>query len=157
MKKIKKIGLIIILILGTASIVKVLLEKYQSDEELKIGQEYVFTVDVPETNVAINAAQIDIRFDNTKLAIIKMEKNRQFFKNELQEEFNNDSGWARVSGGIASPGIKQKNIRMLIVYFQAKKAGRAWIEYSPTGLVLGNYEKADEVFKLNGKTWLNIE
>ncbi len=131
-------------------------KEIENDQEIPVGQEIIFEIMVPKIARDINAAQIDLRYDEKRLLLTKVEENRNFFVYEVEKEYDNKFGWSRISGGLPHPGIRGPNLVLAKFYFQAKASGNAYIDYSPTSLVLADDGKAGEIYKLAGKKWYKI-
>ncbi len=127
-----------------------------NDQDILVGQEIIFEVLIPKTSMSVNAAQIDLRYDDKKLALVRIEENKKFYMYVLEKEYDNKLGWTRLSGGLPHPGMGEANLVLAKFYFQAKATGNAYIDYSPTSLVLADDGRAGEIYKLAGKKWYKI-
>lgn len=128
----------------------------KNDQEYMVSQEIIFEVVIPKTKMSINAAQVDLRFDEKRLALTKIEENKKFFVYQIEKDYDNSLGWSRMSGGLPHPGIKESNLVLVKFYFQARQSGNAYISYSPTSLVLADDGVASEAYKLTGEKWYRI-
>jgi len=153
--KIKRVLILLLLLIFFIYIIFRIYNKYfyvpKYGGNVGLNSQIIFQVEVPYTPIAINAAQVDIRYDMEHLSLEKIEENKTFFKYILEKKNENSIGFARVSGGLPNPGMQKNNLRLVTFYFKPKKIGEAWVDYSPTGLVLANDGKATEVYKLKGR------
>lgn len=106
--------------------------------QYKINEVFSMKIEVKGIKTPINVVQADFSFDPKVLEVINVSTLNSFATIFLQKDVNNDFGYARISGGLPSPGFKEERGIFAEVYFKAKQAGLATVEFLPTSLVLAN-------------------
>lgn len=118
-----------------------------SINQYKTGELFSMEIRLTGIETPINTVQADIGFDKDKLEILEISTKGSFATIFLQKEFNNDLGYARLSGGLPNPGYSGSNGLFGIVYFKSKSAGLAEVHYLDSTLVLANDGKGSNILK----------
>jgi hypothetical protein len=114
----------------------------------------IFPMDITLANVKtpINTVQADLGFDPGLLEVMDITTDGSFAKVFVQKEVQNDTGFARISGGLPSPGVTCDECHFASVIFRTKKPGTAVVDYLPSSLVLANDGKGSNIIKSLGST-----
>jgi len=118
-----------------------------SESQYKVGEIFPLKIQLTGIEVPINAIQADIGFDKNRLEVVEISTKDSFATVFLQKEMNNELGYARLSGGLPSPGFNAPTGLFGTVYFKAKQAGLAQISFLDTSLVLANDGEGTNVIK----------
>ncbi len=118
-----------------------------SESQYKVGEIFPLKIQLTGIEVPINAIQADIGFDKNRLEVVEISTKDSFATVFLQKEMNNELGYARLSGGLPSPGFNAPTGLFGTVYFKAKQAGLAQISFLDTSLVLANDGDGTNVIK----------
>lgn len=104
----------------------------------KVGDVFSVLVNVNSGGQAINAASVQVNFDNTKLEITDVGFSRSIFTIWTEEpKFSNAAGSISFSGGLPTPGFIGSSGAIVRVNFKAKATGQASIVMT-SGSVLAN-------------------
>lgn len=104
----------------------------------KIGDIFSVLINVNSGGQAINAASVQMSFDNTKLEVTDIGYSRSIFTIWTEEPvFSNAAGSVRLSGGLPTPGFIGASGAILRVNFKARAAGQASVIMT-SGSVLAN-------------------
>lgn len=109
----------------------------------------IFPMEISINNIKnpINAVQADISFPPDKLEIIDITTKNSFANIFIQREINNETGYARLTGGLPSPGFSSDRGTFGTVFFRSKNPGLAKIEFLPTSMVLADDGRATNILK----------
>lgn len=118
-----------------------------SEAQYRVGEVFPLKIQLIGIEVPINAIQADIGFDKERLEVIEISTKDSFATVFLQKEMNNELGYARLSGGLPSPGFNAPNGLFGTVYFKGKKPGLEQVYFLDTSLVLANDGKGTNVIK----------
>ena len=104
----------------------------------KVGDIFSVLMNVNSGGQAINAASVQMSFDNTKLEVTEVGYSRSIFTIWTEEPvFSNAAGSVRLSGGLPTPGFTGASGAILRVNFKAKATGQASVVLT-SGSVLAN-------------------
>ncbi|MFA4890657.1 MAG: cohesin domain-containing protein, partial [Candidatus Paceibacterota bacterium] len=104
----------------------------------KVGDIFSVLVNVNSGGQAINAASVQMSFDNAKLEVTEVGFSRSIFNIWTEEPtFSNAAGSVRLSGGLPNPGFVGASGAILRVNFKAKTTGQASVVLT-SGSVLAN-------------------
>jgi hypothetical protein len=106
--------------------------------QYRLGQMFTLEIDVKNVHSPINAVQADLAFDPQFLEVVLVQTHNSFASIFLQNEFNNQEGWVRLSGGVPNPGFTGSRGVFGTVYFKTKSPGVTEVKYLPSSLVLAN-------------------
>lgn len=109
--------------------------------QYRLGEIFNMNIDLTDVDTPINTVQADISFDKTTLELIDITTKDSFADIFVQKEIMNDSGLARISGGVPNPGITCTTCHFASIYFKGIKPGIAKVSYLPTSMVLANNGK----------------
>ncbi|MFA4890588.1 MAG: cohesin domain-containing protein, partial [Candidatus Paceibacterota bacterium] len=104
----------------------------------KVGDIFSVLVNVNSGGQAINAASVQMSFDNAKLEVTELGYSRSIFTIWTEDPtFSNAAGSVRLSGGLPTPGFVGASGAILRVNFKAKATGQASVVMT-SGSVLAN-------------------
>lgn len=118
-----------------------------SKNQYKTGEIFGMDIKLSGIETPINAIQADIGFDRERLEVVDISTKGSFATVFLQKEYNNDLGYARLSGGLPNPGYNAPEGHFGTIYFKSKLAGLAQVFYLDSSLVLANDGKGTNVIK----------
>lgn len=118
-----------------------------STGEYRLGEVFPMKLEITGIKTPINAVQADISFNPQKLEVIDITTTDSFATIFIQKEINNKIGYARLSGGIPSPGFSGADGVFGTVFLRGKVPGLARVKFLPTTLVLANDGKGTNVLK----------
>ncbi len=104
-------------------------------------------IEIAGIKKAINAVQADIGFDSRRIEMVGISTKDSFANIFIQKEINNEVGYARLTGGLPSPGFFADRGTFGTVLFQGKSPGLAQIEFLPSSMVLANDGRGTNVLK----------
>ena len=120
------IGVIGVLILGSASVQAATLQVNSSAATVAPGSILTLSVTLNSEGVAINNAEAKIIFPTDLLEVVSINKSSSIFSLWVEEPaYSNAAGVVTFNGGIPTPGFTGPNGTALSVVFKAKKAGQA--------------------------------
>ncbi len=111
------------------------------------GEIFGMEIKLAGIETPINAIQADIGFDKERLEVVDISTKGSFASVFLQKEYNNDLGYARLSGGLPNPGFNGPDGLFGTIYFKSKVAGLAQVFFLETSLVLANDGDGTNVIK----------
>lgn len=115
--------------------------------QFRIGEIFPMKLEIAGIETPINTVQADIGFDPNRLEVVDIRTDESFAQVFIQKEINNQSGYARLTGGIPSPGFKEKSGFFGTVYFKGRTAGLTNIHFLPSSLVLANDGAGTNILK----------
>jgi len=118
-----------------------------SKNQYMTGEIFGMDIKLYGIETPINAIQADIGFDKERLEVVDISTKGSFATVFLQKEYNNDLGYARLSGGLPNPGYNAPEGLLGTIYFKSKVAGLAQVFYLDSSLVLANDGKGTNVIK----------
>lgn len=120
-----------------------------AEKQYRLGEIFPIKIEITGIEQSINAVQADLGFNPAKLEVVNITTNDSFADIFIQKEINNDTGYARLTGGIPNPGYFSNSGKGIFgtVYFRGKTPGLARIRYLPSSLVLVNNGHGDNVLK----------
>ena len=111
------------------------------------GETFPLKIDITGIKTPVNAVQADLGFDPAKLEVLGISIEESFAEVFIQEEINNEAGYARLTGGLPHPGFISDRGIFGTVLFRGKEPGVASIEFLPSSLVLANDGRGTNVLK----------
>ena len=118
-----------------------------SQSQYMIGEIFPMEIKLVGIEKTINAIQADLGFDKERLEVVDISTKGSFANVFLQKEYNNELGYARLSGGLPNPGFNAPEGVFGTVYFKSKVAGLAQVFFLDTSLVLANDGSGTNVLK----------
>lgn len=115
----------------------------------ELGKDQAVTVDLllSKYDQSVNLVQLDIKYDQHKLELLKFDYSRSFARIVIQEIIDNKTGFARVVVAVPNPGIQQSEALVGTAVFQTQQAGLTNIMILPSSKVLANDGRATNIFK----------
>ena len=86
----------------------------------------------------INAIQADLGFNPEKVEVVDISTQNSFANIFIQKEINNETGYARLTGGLPNPGFFSDRGIFGTVFFRGKQPGVVKIDFLPSSMVLAN-------------------
>lgn len=111
----------------------------------KLGEIFPMKIDIKGIKVPINIVRADIQFDPNSLEVTSISTDNSFANIFIQKDFNNELGYARLTGGLPSPGFKNPTGTFGTIYFKGKQSGPVEVSFLPTSQVLANDGKGTNV------------
>lgn len=108
------------------------------NRQLKNGQIFPLRLEAHGLTVPINAAQVDLAYDPTRIQVVNANMEDSFSTIFIQKEIDNDKGFFRLTGGVPNPGYSGESAYFATVYFQAMSVGPTEIKFLPTSLIMAN-------------------
>ncbi len=102
-------------------------------------------IEVSGVQTPINAVQVDLGFDPTRIQAVKIDISDSFANIFIDKQIDNENGRVRLTGGLPNPGFTSDKGSFATVYFQAGSPGPAQIAFLPTSLVMANDGKGSNV------------
>lgn len=118
-----------------------------SRNKYKLNEVFPLHIELKDIRTDINAIQADLSFDPALLEVVEIRTDNSFATLFLQNEYDNEKGYARLSGGLPNPGYSKSTGFFGTVYLKAKATGVVEVEYLPTSLVLANDGEGTNVLK----------
>lgn len=118
-----------------------------SKGQYRIGEIFPVKLQLENIETPINVVQADIGFDNTRLEVVNISIKDSFANVFIQNEINNQGGWARLTGGIPNPGFRGGNGVFGTVYVKGLTPGLAELKFLKSSLILANDGKGTNVLK----------
>lgn len=118
-----------------------------SKGQYRLGEIFPLKIEIVGVRTPINAVQADLSFDPKKLEVVDIQTDDSFAKIFIQKEINNQSGYARLTGGLPNPGFFSESGTFGTVLFRGKIPGLANVEFLPSSLVLANDGHGTNVLK----------
>ncbi|MEK7572059.1 MAG: cohesin domain-containing protein [Patescibacteria group bacterium] len=115
--------------------------------QYKIGEIFPMEITIKNITHSINAVQADVAFDPKKVEIVDIVTKESFATIFIQKEINNDTGLARLTGGLPNPGFIENEGVFGTILFRAKSAGIVNISFLASSMALANDGKAINVLK----------
>jgi hypothetical protein len=112
-----------------------------------LGEIFPVKIQIDGVKTPINTVQADIAYSPSKLKVVEISTEDSFATIFIQKDFNNELGYARLTGGLPSPGFSGSLGTFGIVYFQCIEPGVAEVEFLPTSLILANDGAGTNVIK----------
>jgi hypothetical protein len=112
-----------------------------------LGEIFPIKVEITGIKVPINTIQADLGFESQKLEIIDISTQDSFANIFIQKEIDNETGYARLTGGLPNPGFFAEHGVFGTVFFQGKSPGAVKIEFLPSSMVLANDGRGTDVLK----------
>ena len=107
-------------------------------KEVKNGETFYVLISSDSQGAPINAASVDVKFDNNLLSVQSLGYSNSIFSIWAEEPtYSNINGSIHFSGGLSSPGWIGSNGPILRITFKAKAIGQTDISLS-NGSVLAN-------------------
>ncbi len=118
-----------------------------SEGQYRLGEIFPMKIEVVGVTKPINAVQVDIGFNPDQLEVVNISTSDSFANIFIQKEINNEGGYARLTGGLPSPGWFSERGTFGTVLFKGKAPGLTQVKFLPTTLVLANDGKGTNVIK----------
>ena len=115
--------------------------------QYRIGEIFPVKINITGIKTPINSVQADLGFDSSKVSVQDISTEGSFANIFIQKELNNNNGYARLTGGLPSPGFFADHGFFGTAYFKALTPGVVKIEFLPTSMVLANDKKGTNVLK----------
>jgi len=106
--------------------------------QYRIGEIFPMKIEVENLQNSINTVQADVGFDMARVEVVHISTADSFASIFLQEEINNEGGWARLTGGLPNPGFFDRHGVFGTIYFRGKTAGLVEIGFLPSSMILAN-------------------
>jgi hypothetical protein len=116
-------------------------------KQYKIGEIFPVEIEISGIKTSINTVQADLSFDPARVELLDITTQDSFATVFIQKEINNTAGYARITGGIPSPGFSNEEGVFAKAFFKAKAPGIANIHFLPSSLVLANDGEGTNVIK----------
>lgn len=118
-----------------------------SKGQFGVNQTFSVKIEIAGIRTPINTVQTDIKFDPNQLELVDISTVGSFANIFIRKEIDNDVGYARLIGGLPSPGFSGEKGIFANFIFRGKIAGITKIEFLPSSLVLANDKKGTNVLK----------
>lgn len=105
------------------------------------------TIEIVGIKTPINAVQTDLGFDPEKLEVVEISTEDSFANIFIQKEISNETGYARLTGGLPNPGFFADKGTFGTVFFKGKNPGVVKVEFLPSSMVLANDGRGTNVIK----------
>jgi len=115
--------------------------------QYRLEEIFPMKIEISGIKTPINAVQADIGFQPEKLEVIDISTEDSFANIFIQKEINNQSGYARLTGGLPNPGFFADSGLFGTVYFKGKEPGIVQIEFLPSSMVLANDGRGTNALK----------
>lgn len=115
--------------------------------QYRLGEIFKMQIEMSGIQSPINTVQADISYDASRLEVVDVSTKDSFANIFVQKEINNEVGFVRLTGGLASPGYKGDRGLFGTISFRGKNPGVVKVEYLPTSRVLANDKKGTNVLK----------
>lgn len=81
-----------------------------SETTAQTGHQLKVPIEIDTGGLTINAAEVNLRFDNALVEVVRVSKEQSFFTLWIddQPQFSNEAGTISFAGGVFSPGFKGK-------------------------------------------------
>lgn len=119
--------------------------KIPAKGQYRLGEIFPMKIEIVGIKTPINVVQADLSFNPDKLEVSHINTQGSFANIFIQKEINNELGFARLTGGLPNPGFSEEYGLFGVVYFRAKQAGIANIEFLPSSMVLANDGKGTNI------------
>lgn len=116
-------------------------------QQYRLGELIPLRIEVSGVETPINTVQADLSFPAQKMEIVNFSTNGSFADIFVQKEMDNETGYARLTGGLPNPGFGEDRGHFATAFFRGKEPGVAKIAYLPSSLVLANDGKGTNVLK----------
>lgn len=113
--------------------------------QYRLGEVFPMKIELIGIQAPINTVQADIGFNPEKLEVSHISTEGSFAEIFIQREINNELGFARLTGGLPSPGFRSERGLFGTIYFTGKQPGIAEIEFLSSSLALANDGKGTNV------------
>jgi hypothetical protein len=119
------------------------------EKQYLLGEIFPMKIEIEGISQPINAVQADFEFNPNEIEVIDISTENSFANIFIQKEINNNTGHAKLVGGIPNPGFSATNERGLFgtIYLRGKTPGLTRIKYLPTSMVLANNGMGDNLLK----------
>ncbi len=104
-------------------------------------------LELENLKTAINTVQADIGFDPERVEVVAISTTDSFAKIFIQQEINNEGGWARLTGGLPNPGFFGERGTFGTIYFRAKSPGIVQLGFLQSSMVLANDGRGTNILK----------
>ncbi len=118
-----------------------------NEGQYRLGEIFPMKIEITGVTKPINAVQADIGFNPAHLEVVAISTDESFANIFIQKEINNDGGYARLTGGLPSPGWFSDRGTFGTVLFKAKAPGLTEVKFLPSSLILANDGKGTNVIK----------
>lgn len=113
----------------------------------KLKEVFPMKIELVGIQTPINAVQADLAFDPTKLEVVDITTEGTFANILLQDDYNNELGYIRLTGGVTNPGFTGPSGVFGTIYWRGKAPGLAEVNFLATSLVLANDSRGTNVLK----------
>jgi hypothetical protein len=113
----------------------------------KVGEIFPLKIEINGIKTPINAVQADLSFDPKKIQVVEISTTDSFANIFVQKEINNDTGYARLTGGLPNPGFFADHGTFGTIYLKGLQAGLVTIDFLPTSMILANDGRGSNVLK----------
>jgi hypothetical protein len=118
-----------------------------NEGQYRLGEIFPMKIEIIGVAKPINAVQADIGFNPDQLEVVDISTSDSFANIFIQKEINNKGGYARLTGGLPSPGWFSDRGTFGTVLFKGKAPGLAQVKFLPSSMVLANDGKGTNVIK----------
>lgn len=115
--------------------------------QYRLGEIFPVKIEITGIETPVNAVQMDLGFDPSKVEVVDMLTQESFANIFIQKEWNNEGGYARLTGGLPNPGFFAEKGIFATALFKGKAPGVVRIEFLPTSMVLANDGRGTNVLK----------
>lgn len=113
----------------------------------KLKEVFPMKIELVGIQTPINAIQADIVFDPTRIEVVDVTTEGTFANILLQNDYSNELGYIRLTGGVTNPGFAGPSGIFGTVYWRGKVPGLAEVNFLETSLVLANDSRGTNVLK----------
>ena len=115
--------------------------------QFKLGEIFALNLDINGIKTPVNAVQTDLSYDPSKLQIQDISTDGSFANIFIQKEINDQTGYARLTGGLPNPGFFGDHGHFGTVYFKSLAPGLTTVTFLPTSMILANDGRGTNVLK----------
>jgi hypothetical protein len=115
--------------------------------QFRLGEIFPMKIEIAGIKIPINAVQADLGFEPQKMEVVDISTQDSFASIFIQKEINNETGYARLTGGLPNPGFFADHGVFGTVFFKGKQPGVVRIEFLPSSMVLANDGRGTNVLK----------
>lgn len=115
--------------------------------QYRLGEVFPMKIEIAGIKVPINAVQADLGFEQNEIEVVDVSTRDSFANIFVQKEIGNESGYARLTGGLPNPGFSANHGLFGTVFLKGKSPGIVKIEFLPSSMVLANDGRGTNVLK----------
>jgi len=115
--------------------------------QYRLGEIFPVKIEIVGIKMPINAIQADLGFNPEKVEVVDISTQNSFANIFIQKEINNETGYARLTGGLPNPGFFSDRGIFGTVFFRGKQPGVVKIDFLPSSMVLANDGRGTNVLR----------